>query len=78
MHTDFRYWLPFLTEDVPAALTTPESVARFELKQALPRIAPDMSVTLCRDDSMGEGFRVCRQGNTITITGGEVGLLYGA
>ncbi len=40
MHTDFRYWLPFLTDDVPAALTSPAEVARFELDQALPRIAP--------------------------------------
>ena len=36
MYTDFRYWLPFLTDDVPAELTSPADVARFELDQALP------------------------------------------
>lgn len=78
MHTAFRYWLPFLTEDVPAALTLPADVARFELDQALPRIAPDVTVTLCCDDSMDESFRVTRRGNAITVAGGQSGLLYGA
>ena len=78
MHTAFRYWLPFLTEDVPAALTLPADVARFELDQALPRIAPDVTVTLGCDDSMGESFRVTRRGNAITVAGGQSGLLYGA
>ena len=77
MHTDFRYWLPFLMDDVPAALRSPADVARFELEQALPRIAPDTPVALCCDAAMGEAFRVTREGSSITITGGEIGLLYG-
>lgn len=78
MEMNFRYWLPFLTEDVPAELTTPAQVARFELDQALPRIAPAVTVSLVCDDAQDESFALHREGNTITLTGGQRGILYGA
>ena len=61
-------WLPFLPQDVPAALTTPADVARFELQQA--GVAADVRV----DPSLGEGWEIAGD----TVTGGETGVLYGA
>jgi len=78
MHTQFRYWLPFLTENAPADLTSPVDVARFELDQALPRVAPDMKVQLLVDDAQDESFTLHRESNIITISGGQRGILYGA
>ena len=78
MHTDFRYWLPFLTAEVPAEVTTPAQVARFELDQALPAIAPGVTVDLVVDDAQDESFTLHREGNAVTITGGQRGLLYAA
>lgn len=78
MHTAFRYWLPFLTDDIPADLSSPAQVARFELDQALPRIAPGVSVNLVVDDSQDESFTLQREDSCITLTGGQRGLLYGA
>lgn len=60
-------WLPFLSQDVPANLTTPAEVARFELKQA------GVSAELRIDPSLGEGWEIAGD----TITGGETGVLYG-
>ena len=78
MHTDFRYWLPFLTEDVPADLTTPAQVARFELDQALPRIAPGVEVQITVDAAMDEGFTIRSEDSRVHLTGGKRGVLYGA
>ncbi len=78
MKETFRYWLPFLKEDVPASLRNPSQVARFELDQALPQLAPDMKVTLAVVGDQDEGFQLLRNGNEVTITGGERGVLYGA
>ena len=78
MNERFRYWLPFLTADVPADLTSPAQVARFELDQAIAQISPDLQVDLQVDPSLGEGFRLHRENSSVTITGGESGVLYGA
>jgi len=74
----FRYWLPFLHKDVPADLLFPSQVARFELDQALAILAPDMKVNLVVDNDKDECFHLQRDGNDVTITGGERGVLYGA
>lgn len=78
MYDQFRYWLPFLPEAVPAELTTPAQIARYELDQALPVIAPNVTVSLNIDDAQGEAFRLQRQGDTIALSGGQSGVLYGA
>ena len=77
MREEFRYWLPFLTKNVPAELTSPVQVAEFELAQALPVVAPDLKVQLQPDCTDGEHFTVHQDGNTLTISGGNVGVLYG-
>ena len=77
MRNTFHYWLPFLTKDVPAELTSPVDVARFELDQALPVVAPGLTVELCPNGE-GEAFTLKHEGDTVTISGGEVGVLYGA
>ena len=77
MRDTFRYWLPFLTKDVPADLTTPIDVARFELAQALPVVAPSLTVELCPDGTDSEAFTLHREGDAITISGGSAGILYG-
>ena len=61
-------WLPFLSKDVPADLTSPADVARFELDQA------GVSARLCLDPALGEGWEIAGD----TIIGGETGVLYGA
>ena len=76
MQEQFRYWLPFLTQDVPASLTRPSQVARFELDQALPKLAPQMQVQLEVDESMGDGYILRRAADLVFITGGETGVLY--
>ncbi len=78
MQHEFLYWLPFLTQDVPANLSTPPQVARFELDQALPVLAPGMTVSLAVDAAMNEAFHLHREGDAVTLTGGERGILYGA
>ena len=77
MRDTFHYWLPFLTKDVPAELTSPVDVARFELDQALPVVAPGLKVELYPNGE-GEAFTLHREGDLVTISGGEVGVLYGA
>ena len=67
MRDTFHYWLPFLTKDVPAELTSPVDVARFELDQALPVVAPNLKVELCPTGD-GEAFTLKREGDTVTIT----------
>ena len=76
MRDAFHYWLPFLTKDVPAELTSPVDVARFELDQALPVVAPGLTVNLCPNGE-GEAFTLHREGDVVTISGGDVGVLYG-
>ncbi len=71
-------WLPFLSEDIPATLTTPEQIARFELDQALPKLAPGKTAEVTIVDSMEEGYTIQQNGDVLSITGGEVGVLYGA
>ena len=61
-------WLPFLTQDIPADLTSPVDIARFELAQA------GVAATLTVDPALGEGFAL----DGDRITGGETGVLYGA
>ena len=78
MRDEFRYWLPFLTKNMPAELVSPVEVARFELAQALPVIAPEMQVELLPDCTASEAFTVRREGNAVTISGGDIGVLYGA
>ena len=61
-------WLPFLSQDVPAGLSSPADTARFELAQA------GVPAQLKIDPSLGDGWEVSGD----TITGGERGVLYGA
>ncbi len=75
--SESRYWLPFLPQDVPAGLTAPQDIARFELDQALPVLAPGMTVTLQSDGTDGDGWQLLREGDHVTVTGGGKGLLYG-
>ena len=77
MRDEFRYWLPFLSEDVPAELKSPADVARFELAQALPLVAPDMKAELISDGTDSEAFSVRCEDNALTISGGNPGVLYG-
>ncbi len=77
MTKQWRAWLPFLAQDVPATLQQPHEIAAFELQQVLPTLAPDLSVTLHQDDALGEGYHLSRNAQQITITGGSTGLLYG-
>ncbi len=78
MNTKRLSWLPFLREDIPATCTTAEDIARFELNQTLPRLAPGKQAELHLQVSMQDGFSIDQQGNTFCISGGEPGLLYGA
>ncbi|MBQ7305305.1 MAG: hypothetical protein IJW85_03780, partial [Clostridia bacterium] len=71
-------WLPFLSEDIPASLVAPEQIARFELDQALPKLAPGKTAELTIVDAMEEGYSIQQYGDLFTIIGGKVGVLYGA
>lgn len=71
-------WLPFLSEDIPASLVAPEQIARFELDQALPKLAPGKKAELTIVDAMEEGYSIQQYGDLFTIIGGKVGVLYGA
>ena len=70
MNETRRTWLPFLTREVPADLSSATDIARFELAQAgveaEVRVAPEM----------GEEFAISDDG--ACVTGGETGVLYGA
>ena len=78
MRDQHLYWLPFLAQDVPAELTDPIQVARFELDLALPQLAPELQVYLAPDADADEGFSILRNDNGVTISGGPRGILYGA
>ena len=71
-------WLPFLSEDIPASLVAPEQIARFELDQALPKLAPGKTAELTIVDPMEEGYSIQQYGDLFSIIGGKVGVLYGA
>ena len=71
-------WLPFLSEDIPASLVAPEQLARFELDQALPKLAPGKTAELTIVDAMEEGYSIQQYGDLFSIIGGKVGVLYGA
>lgn len=70
-------WLPFLSKDIPSHLTTPAEVARFELSQALPRLAPSWTAEI-HADGVGEGYAISVEGRCWRISGGDRGVLYGA
>ncbi|MBP3453328.1 MAG: alpha-glucuronidase [Clostridia bacterium] len=70
-------WLPFLSEDIPASLVAPEQIARFELDQALPKLAPGKTAELTIVDAMEEGYSIQQYGDLFSIIGGKVGVLYG-
>lgn len=69
-------WLPFLPDMVLA--DTPVQTARAELEQGLKWMKRSERVTLKEQPDLGDGFRVECTGETITLTGGPCGLLYGA
>ncbi len=77
MNTKRLSWLPFLTEDIPAHLTAPADVARFELQQALPRLAPGFTAELSVQGE-GDHYAIAAHEQHYEITGGECGVLYGA
>ena len=67
-------WLPFLTTPVPAHLTTPFDVARFEARRAA---ADGLTLQLRLLPGMGEGWQLTRQGESLMLEGGSPGILYG-
>ena len=71
-------WLPFLTEDIPDSCATSAQIARFELDQAMPKLAPGKTAELNLIASMNEDYTIDQQGDVYTISGGEPGVLYGA
>lgn len=78
MNTKRLSWLPFLRKDIPATCTTAQDIARFELDQSLPSLAPDKHAQLTLAVPMEDGYTIQQQGDVFHITGGEPGLLYGA
>ena len=71
-------WLPFLTEDIPAEYTSSAQIARFELDQAMPKLAADKKVELNVLPVQSDDYTIEQQGDTLCITAGEPGILYGA
>lgn len=68
-------WLPFLGGEPPIARCA-EEAARAELERGLAESDP--AVSLCLDDTLGQGYRVERASDGYTISGGaDGGLLYG-
>ncbi len=75
MSTPFSLsWLPFLTVPVPAHLTTPFDVARFEARRAA---VDGLTLQLRLLPGMGEGWQLTRQGQELMLEGGSPGILYG-
>lgn len=75
MSTPFSLsWLPFLTAPVPAHLTTPFDVARFEARRAA---VDGLTLQLRLLPGMGEGWQLTRQGENLMLEGGNPGILYG-
>lgn len=69
-------WLPFLREGVPAEMTTPLEVARFEIDHS-DVLPSEMHVTLSSLPMLGEGWCITRKGNDVVVEGGSTGILYG-
>ena len=67
-------WLRRFSPDLPDTLSSPLSVARFELDHALPAVP----VSFSPDPEMGDGWRIVRRPGGWDIRGGETGILYGA
>ena len=66
-------WLNRLTAPVPAGLTDPADLARFELESA------GICAALQEDPSLGDAYRIDPQENGLfRLTGGKTGLLYAA
>lgn len=70
-------WLPFLRNDIPSGLTSPEDVARCELAQALPHLAPGKQAYV-QVEGDGEEYTILQTGSDWYISGGKSGVLYGA
>ncbi len=68
-----RAWLGALDADITGQDLTSEEIARAEADGCF---GPGR-VALERDDAMGEGFAVSREGEGFRVRGGETGLLYG-
>ena len=66
---DFPGWLRSLP-DVPETTSSPMETAQALLK--------DMPVRLELEEDLGESFRICASEDGHVITGGAVGVLYGA
>lgn len=69
-------WLPFFPEMIFGE--TSVQMARAELEQGLKYMNRSEQVTLLEQPDMGECFRLECNSQTITLTGGQSGLLYGA
>lgn len=69
-------WLPFLREGVPAEMTTPLEVARFEIDHS-DVLPSEMHVTLSSLPMLGEGWCITHKGNDVVVEGGSTGILYG-
>ena len=67
-----RTWLPFLHNEIPAGFAAPVQTAEFELAQA--RVSAVVKV----DAAMGDSWRIEKNGDSYTVTGGDVGVMYGA
>ena len=70
-----KLWLNQLKQAVPPDLKTPAELAKFELESAFPGVVFD----LCKQDSMGDAYRIdplCT--DHFRLTGGYTGLLYAA
>lgn len=67
-------WLKKLRSPIPAELSSPAEIARFELDCAL----PDKQIELRLQPELGEGWRLDRREDRFIVSGGSTGLLYGA
>ena len=70
-----KAWLSKLRTDISFNPSSPEELARFELKNAL----PDLSFRLETESSLGEGYRIRFEADgCCVISGGTTGILYGS
>ena len=67
-------WLKQLRKEIPPSCHTPSEIARFELDHALPGV----SVKFLRKDEWKDGYEIVPDPDgSLTLAGGETGLLYG-